>query len=147
MFRSIVVGTDGSESSFSAVRQAAELAAQAGAQLHVACCVKDSYDLAGAAGMIATAPPGWLAELNTAGEDSLNRAIASVGDLDAAPQPHLLKGEPARALTELCEAVGADLLVVGNRGMNGVGRFVLGSVPNRCAHHAPCSVLIAHTTG
>jgi nucleotide-binding universal stress UspA family protein len=49
-------------------------------------------------------------------------------------------------LISTAEEVGADLIVVGNRGMGGVARFLLGSVPNRVAHHAPCAVLIAHTS-
>ncbi len=54
--------------------------------------------------------------------------------------------EPADALLEVAESTKADLIVVGNRGMSGVKRFVLGSVPNKVAHHAPCAVLIVHTT-
>jgi nucleotide-binding universal stress UspA family protein len=49
-------------------------------------------------------------------------------------------------LLEVAESTNADLIVVGNRGMTGVKRFVLGSVPNKVAHHASCSVLIVHTT-
>jgi nucleotide-binding universal stress UspA family protein len=48
-------------------------------------------------------------------------------------------------LVELAEHLKADLLIVGNRGMTGVRRFMLGSVPNKVAHHAPCSVLIVDT--
>ena len=147
MFRSIVVGTDGSYPSLGAVRQAANLADLAGARLHIACCVRESYELAGAAGLLGSAPPNWLEDLNTAAQASLARAEESVADVDARIETHVLRGEPSQALGQLCEALEADLLVVGNRGMNGIGRFVLGSVPNRCAHHAPCSVLIVHTTG
>jgi nucleotide-binding universal stress UspA family protein len=50
-------------------------------------------------------------------------------------------------LIETAERVGADLLVIGNKGMSGVRRFVLGSVPNKISHHCPCSLLIVHTTG
>jgi nucleotide-binding universal stress UspA family protein len=54
-------------------------------------------------------------------------------------------GEPADALIKVAEAVQADLLVVGNRGMSGVRRFMVGSVPNRVSHHSPCSLLIVDT--
>jgi nucleotide-binding universal stress UspA family protein len=57
-----------------------------------------------------------------------------------------LQGDPADALLTLCEDLDADLLVIGNRGMRGAKRFLLGSVSNRCAHHAPCSILIVHTS-
>jgi nucleotide-binding universal stress UspA family protein len=46
----------------------------------------------------------------------------------------------------VAEEVGADLLVVGNKGMTGAKRFLLGSVPNKISHHAPCSVYIVRTT-
>ena len=58
---------------------------------------------------------------------------------------HTATGEPAEALVELAERLNADLVVVGNRGMSGVKRFVLGSVPNRVSHRCPCSVLIVDT--
>jgi nucleotide-binding universal stress UspA family protein len=54
-------------------------------------------------------------------------------------------GDPANALIDVAEAVGADLIVVGNRGMEGKKRFVLGSVPNKVSHHCPCSLLIVDT--
>ena len=50
------------------------------------------------------------------------------------------------ALLRTAEAVDADLIVVGNRGMSGVSRFVLGSIPNKLAHHCPCSLLIVNTS-
>jgi nucleotide-binding universal stress UspA family protein len=58
---------------------------------------------------------------------------------------HSSTGEPAEALLELAEKLQADLIVVGNRGMSGMKRFLLGSVPNKISHHAPCSVLIVNT--
>ncbi len=63
-----------------------------------------------------------------------------------AVEPHLVYGDPCDALIDVARKVNADLLVVGNRGMTGVKRFVLGSVPNRISHHAPCSLLIVDTT-
>jgi nucleotide-binding universal stress UspA family protein len=51
----------------------------------------------------------------------------------------------ADTLIKTAEEVGADLMVVGNRGMSGVSRFVLGSVPNKISHHCPCNLLIVNT--
>ncbi len=51
----------------------------------------------------------------------------------------------ADALLSTAEKVGADLIVVGNQGMSGMSRFVLGSIPNKLAHHCHCSLLIANT--
>jgi nucleotide-binding universal stress UspA family protein len=57
-----------------------------------------------------------------------------------------LPGNPAEVLLSVAAEQDADLIVVGNRGMQGAARFLLGSVPNRIAHHANCSVLIVQTT-
>jgi nucleotide-binding universal stress UspA family protein len=59
---------------------------------------------------------------------------------------HARQGAPADAILDVAEEVSADLIVVGNKGMTGARRFLLGSVPNRISHHAPCAVLIIRTT-
>ena len=56
------------------------------------------------------------------------------------------EGEPADAIVDVAEEEKVGLIIVGNRGMTGAKRFLLGSVPNNVSHHAPCSVLIVHTT-
>ncbi len=56
------------------------------------------------------------------------------------------QGDAADAILDVAEEHRADLIVVGNRGMTGAKRFLLGSVPNKVSHHAPCSVLIVRTT-
>jgi nucleotide-binding universal stress UspA family protein len=61
-------------------------------------------------------------------------------------EQHTVAGDPSDVLVSVVQLVDADLLVVGNRGMTGMKRFVLGSVPNKISHHAPCSVLIVDTT-
>ena len=53
------------------------------------------------------------------------------------------EGDPAKTLVELAESNDADILVIGNKGME---RKVLGSVPNTVTHNAPCSVMIVKTT-
>ena len=57
-----------------------------------------------------------------------------------------MEGDPADAILDVAEQVNADLIVVGNKGMTGAKRFLLGSVPNKVSHHAPCSVIIIRTT-
>ena len=76
--------------------------------------------------------------------EAVRRAAASEGRLHvvSAYRP----GEPADVILDVAEEQGADLVVVGNRGMTGARRFLLGSVPNKVAHHAMCDVLIASTT-
>lgn len=56
------------------------------------------------------------------------------------------EGEAADTLINAAETEGADLIVVGNRGMSGATRFLLGSVPNKVSHHAPCDLMIVKTT-
>lgn len=146
MFRSIVVGTDGSESAALAVAGAAELARVAGATLHVATVGGATTSamlgdpLAGAAAM-SVAAEETRDELN----EIVERAAAPAVAEGVTVCTHTLIGSAAQALCDLAESVGADLLVVGNRGMKG-GRRFLGSVPNTISHHAPCSVLIYDTS-
>jgi nucleotide-binding universal stress UspA family protein len=59
---------------------------------------------------------------------------------------HPREGDPADAILDVAEERKADLIVVGNKGMTGAARFLLGSVPNKVSHHAPCGVYIVRTT-
>ena len=59
---------------------------------------------------------------------------------------HAREGDPADAILDVAEEAKADVIVVGNKGMTGARRFLLGSVPNKISHHAPCSVYIVRTT-
>jgi nucleotide-binding universal stress UspA family protein len=61
-------------------------------------------------------------------------------------QTHPVEADPADAILNVAEQTGADLIVVGNKGMTGARRYLLGSVPNNISHHAPCSVMIVRTT-
>jgi len=73
----------------------------------------------------------------------------AAGRAEAAGVPvatYAREGDPADAILDVAEERGADLIVVGNKGMTGAERFLLGSVPNRVSHHAPCSVLIVRTS-
>ena len=56
------------------------------------------------------------------------------------------EGDPADAILDVAEETRASLIVVGNKGMTGARRFLLGSVPNKISHHAPCGVYIVRTT-
>src|SRR4051812_50108405 len=61
-------------------------------------------------------------------------------------ETHAAHGEPADAIIELAEELEAELIVVGNKGMGGTRRYLLGDIPNKVSHHAPCNVLILRTT-
>jgi len=152
MFRSIVVGTDGSEGASIAVLAAAELAAtQPGAVLHIVTVQKPLSSSAIAAGEMAAAAPvaaerNWEDEIKTELDRTLsNAAETAQRACDTRIETHARFGAPAEVLCDIAAHLQADLVVVGNRGMKG-GRRLLGSVPNTVSHHAPCSVLIVNTT-
>jgi nucleotide-binding universal stress UspA family protein len=143
MYDTIVVGTDGSPTATKAVEHAAALAALAGATLHVGMAAPNMPVLATPDMMVAT--DEWAKASNEATRAGLAAAAEIATAAGAAVETHALDGDPADALLSLCDQLDADLLVVGNRGMHGARRFFLGSVSNRCAHHADTSVLIVDT--
>ena len=141
----IVVGTDGSRSAALAVAQAAGLAAAVGATLHVV-----SAHLRGATRRRPTGPGdeptlGWLASTPDDAEraTAIARRIAASAGVTATTETR--RGDPASVLLAVAAEHGADLVVVGNRGLHGARRFLLGGVAAKVARHAPCSVLIART--
>jgi nucleotide-binding universal stress UspA family protein len=148
MFRSIVVGTDGSETAGKAVREAIELAKSVGASLDIVSAYEpvSSQRLREEARQAPqdlqwTITPREDVEATLA-EAAENAAAAGLG----AVETYAREGDPADAILDVAEERGADLIVVGNKGMTGAKRFLLGSVPNKVSHHAPCSVLIIRTT-
>ena len=149
--RSIVVGTDGSPTAAEAVRRAAALASNDGAVLHVVTAYNP--DQSAADRDEAEALPEhlrWMASPGQAAENVLDETSAILKDEDVdglEVRRHACPGDPAEVLLELAEELDADLVVVGNKGMLGLKRFVVPSVPNRVSHHASCDVLIVNTTG
>jgi nucleotide-binding universal stress UspA family protein len=149
MFNSIVVGTDGSESASVAVQRAAELAALTSATLHIVYGCRTV--MLGNAAMAAStgAPVIDVEQVNRSivaeGEQVCEHAASHARQEGIEIEVHVVHADPADALVKVAADVGADLLVVGNRGMSGARRFVLGSVPNKVSHHSPCSLLIVDT--
>jgi nucleotide-binding universal stress UspA family protein len=147
LFERIVVGTDGSDTAAEAVRQATELARATGAKLDIVSAYEpvSARQLREEGGEI----PGDVAYAVGPKEDVnvvLEGASKSAGEAGVEVATHAREGDPADAILDLAEEVNADLIVVGNKGMTGARRFLLGSVPNKISHHAPCSVYIARTT-
>jgi nucleotide-binding universal stress UspA family protein len=147
MFKSIVVGTDGSDTATQAVRQAVDLAKSVGAKLELV----SAYE---------PVPSQRLQEERRQAPEDMQWAISPREDVDATLEAaasvareagvevavFARQGDPADAIIDVAEEQGADLVIVGNKGMTGAKRFLLGSVPNKVSHHAPCSVLIIRTT-
>lgn len=138
----IVVGTDLSPRAKAAVSMAAEEARLRGAVLHLVSVVPQPT-----VGVDAMIPSGVVFDLADSTEQIEQQLTAEVERLrreGLRVELHVCPGGAADMICKVAETVGADLIVVGNRRMKGTGR-VLGSVANRVAHHAPCSVLIART--
>jgi nucleotide-binding universal stress UspA family protein len=147
LFGSLVVGTDGSETAGEAVRQAAELAERLNATVHLV----SAYE---------PVPEGrlreerqqvpedlqWMVNPREDVNATLESAAKRLEDVGVSVHTHAREGDPADAILDVAEEQGADLIVVGNKGMTGAKRFLLGSVPNKVSHHAPCSVMIIRTT-
>ena len=73
---------------------------------------------------------------------TLEGAAGPAREAGVAVNTHAREGDPADAILDVAEETKADLIVVGNKGMTGAKRFLLGSVPNKISHHAPCGVYI-----
>lgn len=146
MFSSIVVGTDGSETAKEAVRQAAELASVLGARVHLVCVYEPVPSAPEGPGEPdAHAESGWVLRPREAVDATLESAAAVFAAAGVEVERYAQRGDPADAILDVAEERAADLIIVGNRGQTGAKRFLLGSVPNRISHHAPCAVLIIRT--
>jgi nucleotide-binding universal stress UspA family protein len=147
MFGAIVVGTDGSETASEAVRQATELARIHHARVHVV----SAYEPVGSARLREerTRVPEemqWMVNPREDVEKALVDAAAGMRDAGVDCATYARQGDPADAILDVAEEQAADLIIVGNKGMTGAKRFLLGSVPNKVSHHAPCTVMIIRTT-
>ncbi|MHB8510577.1 MAG: universal stress protein [Actinomycetota bacterium] len=140
MFSRILVGTDGSDTASKAVAHAAGIAKAADAELLVLCAYPPPK-----------AEPGTtFGSANVTAGPEIARSILADAEKRLGSgtkiRSFMREGDPADALCDVAEEEKADLIIIGNRGMTGTKRFLLGSVPNNVSHHAPCSVLIVHTT-
>ncbi|MGH2743973.1 MAG: universal stress protein [Thermoleophilaceae bacterium] len=144
MFSSIVVGTDGSDTADMALRRAIELAGLTGAKLHVVSAYDPSPARVGGNQPVAEATE-WSVGSDFKVEAVLQRAQEEAGAGSVEFEVHAPKGDAADSLIAAAKEQDADLIVLGSRGMRGARR-VLGSVPNKVSHHAPCDVLIVQTT-
>lgn len=144
-YRNVLVGTDGSTSATRAVDQAARLAAATGARLTIVTAFSRDGRTERAADDVPDDLRWMVTDAGTA-EGAAVDAVQLARNLGAADvRTRTVAGEPAEALVAAAEDTGADVIVVGSRGMTGVARFVMGSVPNAVSHRAPCDVLIVQT--
>jgi len=147
VFTRIVVGTDGSETAAEAVNQAMGLAKLTGAALSIVSAYAPASGRRVQAEQ-AGAPADVQYEIGPREDVNLilDAAAAEAKGRGIEVQTHPVEADPADAILNVAEETKADLIVVGNKGMTGARRYLLGSVPNNVSHHAPCSVLIIRTT-
>jgi nucleotide-binding universal stress UspA family protein len=141
IYSTVVVGTDGSATAEIALARAIELSRLAGATLHVV-TVSDPGRRPASPGerrAAASTRPDFQADI------ALESALARLGAGDLEVRQHVITGEPAAEIVAIAQREAADLVVLGSRGMRGAGRL-LGSIPNKVSHRAPCDVLIVLTT-
>ncbi|MBI4277996.1 MAG: universal stress protein [Armatimonadetes bacterium] len=137
MFKRIMVALDGSEPSMAALRVAMDLAVTLGAELHAV--------------SVAQVPdyPATVGEVQEAHEEAAQRFKSVHDEVHRIAAPagvevvsHILVGHPAETLVTYARREKIDLIALGQRGLSNVQRFFLGSVSDRVAHHAPCTVMI-----
>jgi nucleotide-binding universal stress UspA family protein len=135
LYSHVVVGTDGSHTANLAVAHACELVTHGGGTLHLV----HAWDVSPAIATLGDDAPD-------SGAEMLAAVAATCAAAGVTVETHLVRDDPADAVLDVAEQIGADLIVVGHRGMSGAKRFLLGSVPNKISHHAQCTVLIVRTT-
>jgi nucleotide-binding universal stress UspA family protein len=142
MLSVVAVGTDGSATASKAVEAAAEIAGRFGAKLVLLSASQSSHNPpAGSKGRLDERQ--WVFNKDARVREILHRTEQDLRDRKIDCTTMLDEGDPADVVIRLAEECGADLLVIGNRGMH---RRVLGSVPNTVTHKAPCSVYVVKTT-
>jgi nucleotide-binding universal stress UspA family protein len=147
MFGSIVVGTDGSATAREAVHQAIDLAKQVGASLDIVSAYEPvARDRLRQEQREVPKDVEWAVNPREDVDHTLEEAARETREAGVEVETFARQGDPADAILDVAEERGSDLIVVGNKGMTGAKRFLLGSVPNKVSHHAPCSVLIIRTT-
>jgi nucleotide-binding universal stress UspA family protein len=145
MYRSILVGTDCTDTAAVAVEHAAQLAQAVGATLHVVSVYRDPAIVAMAQTGFGPGPhEGWSEAAFEDRQAQVASITTQLGDRGLNVMGHVERGDPATAIISVARETDADLIVVGSRGMNGLRRL-FGSVPNALAHAKAFHVLVVRT--
>ncbi len=147
-YSKVLVGTDGSPSSFRAVEKAAAIAADTGATLIIASAYQPLSDRDRARATQELGEVSYKVVGANPAEDALREAQALAKKAGAKTiETTAEAGDPVDVLVALIEGRKIDLCIIGNRGLNSLAGRLLGSVPANISHRAACDVLIVHTTG
>ena len=144
-YRRVLVGTDGSASSYLAVDRAAAIAREAGAELLIACAYRPMSARERQEAADVLGEESYKVAGSTPAEDVLRGACERIGN-QSGVDTIAVEGEPVDVLVGLAKKREVDLVVVGNRGMGSLAGRLLGSVPSVVSHRSPCDVLIVATT-
>ena len=147
-YTTVLVGTDGSDSSFRAVDRAAAVARDSDGTLLLMTAYRPMNPREVADARAQLGDEAYKVAGSTPAEDVLRDATARAKAVGAKTIKTLaVEGDPVDALVNAVAENGVDLIVVGNRGLNSLAGRLLGSVPANITHKAQCDVLIVHTTG
>jgi nucleotide-binding universal stress UspA family protein len=135
----IVVGTDGSPPANAALQEAIDLARSEGAHLHIVTAYPDPSRFKE---HLATTGRDEPVDLQTVAANLLSRAGDAARAAGVPFDTHDREDDPARAILAVAREQGADMVVVGDRGLRGISRFLLGGVSTKVVHHAECSVTV-----
>jgi nucleotide-binding universal stress UspA family protein len=142
MYKTVVVGTDGSPRAEKAVDEAIDLAKSENAKLYLVAAFSATerhWEQIQSSARVDQVNLGEVAEQVLA--RTAKKAEEQGVEVDFSAE----EGDPAEVLIEVADRESADLIVVGNKGISGTKRFFLGSVPNKVVHHAPCGVMVVRT--
>ena len=145
-YQTVLVGTDGSDSSYRAVDRAAKIAHDSGARLVIVCAYHPATKREVAFAEDVLRDDAYQVTGSTPAEETLRTAserasVQGAGAIERAA----VEGEPVKSLLSMLDKYQAGLLVVGNRGLNTFAGRLLGSVPADVSRRSPCDVLIVHT--
>jgi nucleotide-binding universal stress UspA family protein len=145
-YETVLVGTDGSESSYRAVDRAAEIARDAAARLVIVCAYTPASRREVAQAEDVLRDEAYAVVGSAPAEETLRTASDRAAAKGASAVERVaVEGEPVKSLLSMLEKYQAGLLVVGNRGLNTLAGRLLGSVPADVSRRAACDVLIVHT--
>ena len=142
----VLVGTDGSAPATEAVRHAVGLAAAFSARLTIVSAFSADPERERRSEKDVPEELRWTVTDSAAATERAAgaRRLAREAGLEHV-DVHVEAGDPADVVLSAAELRGAEVIVVGSKGMTTPSRFLVGSVPNKISHHAPCDVIIVHT--
>ena len=142
----ILLATDGSEEAALAAHTATDVAGKTDSELHVVLVGLSGAYVGMGPPEIADIPPPRQEELDEEARRLLDAQVKQIeADGSTVAQAHLRVGRPDEQIVALAEEIGAGLIVMGNRGLGGLRRLLMGSVSDSVFRHAHCPVLIVRT--